>query len=450
MDTVFISALHIETIIGVHAFEQNAPRPLILDLEMGVDIREAAASDRIRDAVDYSAVADAIARLAAARRFQLLETLAETIARMVFERFPIATLDLSHRQARRDRRRAHRRRADQPHARGLRRLRHALKALRVSSTSAPRTSAAMKKLQRLELLKDFIQEAVDRGATSVQAVHQYIADLPFEALEQTGLISEEKAGLRQKTPADHRRRLRRDPAHQPRDRPADLRPVRESRGIEDRGSASGPGTGAGREARGAEGRRAEEGGGEAQAGRKEGRLTGSPGSVPGAVVADRQQQAPRGPAVAAALELVGDRATAAGIDQAVRRVADHHPVRPLSEPLHLCLAGRLASASSVLRSAGGLARRLKLLPAIDAQSRAPREAQPVAVTTASAGRQQGRERSVHGFGGGGGGGRWKFRRRRRWSSRRSAPSRCGCRPAHRHPSRWRRCRGTSRSGCRRW
>mgnify|MGYP000190306835 CR=1 FL=1 len=56
----------------------------------------------------------------------------------------------------------------------------------------------MKKLQRLELLKDFIQEAVDRGATSVQAVHQYIADLPFEALEQTGLITEEKAGLRQK------------------------------------------------------------------------------------------------------------------------------------------------------------------------------------------------------------------------------------------------------------
>lgn len=56
----------------------------------------------------------------------------------------------------------------------------------------------MKKLQRLELLKDFIQEAVDRGATSVQSVHQYIADLPFEALEQTGLLSEEKIGLRSK------------------------------------------------------------------------------------------------------------------------------------------------------------------------------------------------------------------------------------------------------------
>lgn len=56
----------------------------------------------------------------------------------------------------------------------------------------------MKKLQRIELLKDFIQEAVDRGATSVQAVHEYIADLPFEALEQTGLLTEDKTGLRQK------------------------------------------------------------------------------------------------------------------------------------------------------------------------------------------------------------------------------------------------------------
>ncbi|MBA4285146.1 MAG: dihydroneopterin aldolase [Xanthomonadaceae bacterium] len=95
LDTVFIEALHVETIIGVHAFEQNALRPLILDLEMGVDIREAAASDRIRDAVDYSAVAEAIIKLAAARRFQLIETLAETIARMVFERFPVTSLRLS-------------------------------------------------------------------------------------------------------------------------------------------------------------------------------------------------------------------------------------------------------------------------------------------------------------------------------------------------------------------
>jgi hypothetical protein len=54
----------------------------------------------------------------------------------------------------------------------------------------------MKKLQRLELLKDFVQEAIDRGATSVESIHQYIADLPFEALEVTGLLDRDKSRLR--------------------------------------------------------------------------------------------------------------------------------------------------------------------------------------------------------------------------------------------------------------
>ena len=56
----------------------------------------------------------------------------------------------------------------------------------------------MKAVQRLELLKDFIQEAVDRGATSVEQIHQYIADLPFEALEKTGLLEEDKLRIREK------------------------------------------------------------------------------------------------------------------------------------------------------------------------------------------------------------------------------------------------------------
>jgi polyhydroxyalkanoate synthesis regulator phasin len=54
----------------------------------------------------------------------------------------------------------------------------------------------MNKLQRVELLKDLIQEAVDKGATSVEQVHQYIADLPFEALEKAGLLRDDRLGLR--------------------------------------------------------------------------------------------------------------------------------------------------------------------------------------------------------------------------------------------------------------
>ena len=56
----------------------------------------------------------------------------------------------------------------------------------------------MNKLQRVELIKDLIQQAVDKGATSVEQVHQFIADLPFEALEKTGLLEDDKLQLREK------------------------------------------------------------------------------------------------------------------------------------------------------------------------------------------------------------------------------------------------------------
>ncbi len=56
----------------------------------------------------------------------------------------------------------------------------------------------MDKLQRLELMKDMIQEAVDRGARSIEQINQYIADLPFEALERAGLLDDDKLKLRDK------------------------------------------------------------------------------------------------------------------------------------------------------------------------------------------------------------------------------------------------------------
>ena len=95
MDKVFIRQLEIQTHIGVHAWEHHIRRPLILDLDLGVDTREAAASDHIRDALDYKAVCDAIERLVRERQFQLLETFAESAALRLFEEFPLLSLRLS-------------------------------------------------------------------------------------------------------------------------------------------------------------------------------------------------------------------------------------------------------------------------------------------------------------------------------------------------------------------
>ena len=51
-------------------------------------------------------------------------------------------------------------------------------------------------IARIEAVKDLIQEAVDKGATSVEQIHRTIADLPLAALEQRGLLGEEGKSAR--------------------------------------------------------------------------------------------------------------------------------------------------------------------------------------------------------------------------------------------------------------
>ncbi|MBU84816.1 hypothetical protein [Alcanivorax sp.] len=55
-----------------------------------------------------------------------------------------------------------------------------------------------KTVERAELLKDMIQEAIEDGATTVEDVHQHIAGLPFDALEKLGLFEEQAGNLKEK------------------------------------------------------------------------------------------------------------------------------------------------------------------------------------------------------------------------------------------------------------
>ncbi|MBV1921746.1 MAG: hypothetical protein KUG73_13795 [Pseudomonadales bacterium] len=48
-------------------------------------------------------------------------------------------------------------------------------------------------LNKLELLKDMVQEAIDKGATTVEDVHRTIAEVPIEQLERTGLLDADEA-----------------------------------------------------------------------------------------------------------------------------------------------------------------------------------------------------------------------------------------------------------------
>ena len=55
----------------------------------------------------------------------------------------------------------------------------------------------MSLLTRIEALKDLVQEAVDKGATTVGQIHQTIAAMPLDALEKRGLLTDKTTGLRE-------------------------------------------------------------------------------------------------------------------------------------------------------------------------------------------------------------------------------------------------------------
>jgi dihydroneopterin aldolase len=95
MDIIFIHELRVQATIGVHPWERDIRQTLVLDLELGADIRSATATDRIEDTLDYQTVARRIDEFAAASDFQLVETLSEQIAELLLREFGVPWLRLT-------------------------------------------------------------------------------------------------------------------------------------------------------------------------------------------------------------------------------------------------------------------------------------------------------------------------------------------------------------------
>lgn len=94
MDIVYIRNLEVETVIGIFDWERAVRQVVSIDLEMQTDVRRAAATDRIEDAVDYKAIGKRIIAFVGDSSFGLVETLAERIAEIVREEFQVTWLRL--------------------------------------------------------------------------------------------------------------------------------------------------------------------------------------------------------------------------------------------------------------------------------------------------------------------------------------------------------------------
>lgn len=95
MDIVFIRELKIKTVIGIYDWERKIKQDVVLDLEMAADIAEAAATDKIEDALDYKAVSKRIVSFVQESTYELVETLAEEIAKLIMTEFSVPWLRLT-------------------------------------------------------------------------------------------------------------------------------------------------------------------------------------------------------------------------------------------------------------------------------------------------------------------------------------------------------------------
>lgn len=88
-DTVSIRELRVSAVIGVRDWERETEQTLVLAVDMAADVAKAAASDRISDALDYSAVAQTVTDVVTQGEFQLIETAAERVARQLLADYPL-------------------------------------------------------------------------------------------------------------------------------------------------------------------------------------------------------------------------------------------------------------------------------------------------------------------------------------------------------------------------
>lgn len=95
MDIVFIKQLEVISTIGVYDWEKSLQQKLYFDLEMAFDNRPAAASDDINLALNYFSVSEKVNQFAQNNQFELLETMAESVAALIMQEFAVPWIKLT-------------------------------------------------------------------------------------------------------------------------------------------------------------------------------------------------------------------------------------------------------------------------------------------------------------------------------------------------------------------
>jgi 7,8-dihydroneopterin aldolase/epimerase/oxygenase len=94
VDKVFIQGLNIQTTIGFFAWEKQIKQTLVIDLELAWDIKPAAQNDELAKTLDYASISVDVEQFANNNPVDLLETLAERLAKFLMASYKIPWLKL--------------------------------------------------------------------------------------------------------------------------------------------------------------------------------------------------------------------------------------------------------------------------------------------------------------------------------------------------------------------
>ncbi|MCC6643097.1 MAG: dihydroneopterin aldolase [Deltaproteobacteria bacterium] len=86
-DRILLEGIQVPAALGVRAAERRMRRPVLLDLEIERDLREAGRTDRIGQTIHYGHIYDVVEDVAANMEHKLVEALGERIARAVLLKF---------------------------------------------------------------------------------------------------------------------------------------------------------------------------------------------------------------------------------------------------------------------------------------------------------------------------------------------------------------------------
>jgi dihydroneopterin aldolase len=94
VDKIILTDLRINAVIGIWDWEKRNPQTISIDLEMKTDTKKASQSDSIEDALDYKAVSKRVKQFFQESQFNLIETAAESVAKIILEEFDVQWLKL--------------------------------------------------------------------------------------------------------------------------------------------------------------------------------------------------------------------------------------------------------------------------------------------------------------------------------------------------------------------